>query len=317
MTINMIPESELIVNIKVVGIGGAGINVLNHMDPATAKVVQRIAIDTNAEHIADSPADVRIQLGNSITKGLGTGGQVDLGSAAAYDQQVHIRKSLEKTDMLFIVSGMGGGTGSGAAPVVAEIAKELGILTVAIATKPFSFEGRTRMNTAERGIDQLKYYADAVILVPNDNLKYASDEKPTFRNAFRIADEVLGKTLTGIIDVIQKPAYINSDFADICAVLRGSGRMHMGLASASGADRIEDIIREISDSRLLGTSVSGARGVLLCVSASMDVELEAIERISLAIQQAADPDANIIFGMDFQEDTDGGISAMLLAADIQ
>lgn len=317
MTINMIPESQLIVNIKVVGIGGAGINVLNHMDPATVKAVQRIAVDTNAEHIADSSADVRIQLGNSITRGLGTGGQADLGSAAAYDQQVHIRKSLEKTDMIFIVSGMGGGTGSGAAPVVAEIAKEMGILTVAIATKPFSFEGRTRMNAAEQGIDQLKYYADAVILVPNDNLKYASDEKLTFRNAFQVADEVLGKTLTGIIDVIQKPAYINSDFADICAILRGSGRMHMGIASASGADRIEDIIREISDSRLLGTSVSGARGVLLCVSASMDVELEAIERISLAIQQAADPDANIIFGMDFREDAASGISAMLLAADIQ
>lgn len=311
------PQSENIVNIKVVGIGGAGCNVLTRMNISDTNALQRIAINTDTRSINGCTADDRIQIGIKRTNGLGSGSDPQLGRLAAEDDRTKIEAVIKNCDMVIITSGMGGGVGTGASPVVAEIAKNLGILTIAIVTKPFSFEGREKMRRAEAGISELNQFVDAIVVIPNDNLKYATSEKITFGNALEVADNVLGQTLKNIIDLIQKPMYINSDFADVKAILRNSGLMHICFAQSSGENRVSDLISAVSKNTLLNTSLSGAKGLLLCITASPDVSLDEVDTLSTAIQESVHQDANIIFGMDFEGSPTGSIRVMVIATSIE
>jgi len=302
-----------VVNIKVVGVGGAGNNVVNHMVEEGVQGVEFIAINTDKQVLGVSRADQKLQIGEKLTHGQGAGSDPEVGKRSAEEDRNNISKAFEDTDMVFITAGMGGGTGTGAAPVVADIAKELGILTVGVVTKPFGFEGRKRMVQAETGISDLLGKVDSLLIIPNDRLKYASDQKITMFNAFRIADEVLLQAVTSISDLIKNTGFINLDFADVTTVMKDAGKAHMGVGHASGKNKAEEAAKMAVSSPLMETSIDGAKGVLVNIVGSMDMGLEEVDIAAGLVEAAAHPDANIIFGASFDESMEDEIRVIVIA----
>ena len=302
-----------VVNIKVVGVGGAGNNVVNHMVEVGVQGVEFIAINTDKQVLGASRANQKLQIGEKLTKGQGAGGDPEVGKRSAEEDRNNITKAFEDTDMVFITAGMGGGTGTGAAPVVADIAREQGILTVGVVTKPFGFEGRNRMLQAEKGIEELIGKVDSLLIIPNDRLRYASEQRLTMMNAFRIADEVLLQAVTSISDLIKKTGFINLDFADVTTVMKDAGKAHMGVGHASGKNKAEDAAKMAVSSPLMETSINGAKGVLVSIVGSPDMGLEEVETAAGLVQSSAHPDANIIFGASFDENLEDEIRVIIIA----
>ena len=304
---------ENVVSTKVVGVGGGGNNVVNRMVRSGAQGVDFVAVNTDKQALNASSASYKIQIGEKLTGGKGAGSNPDVGRKAAEESRNQMAKALESTDMVFITAGMGGGTGTGAAPVVAEIAREAGILTVGVVTKPFGFEGRRRMAQAEQGIEELRSKVDSLVIIPNERLKYATDQKITFANAFEIADDVLRQAVQSISDLIRDTGFINLDFADVTAIMKDAGLAHMGVGRAAGKGKAEEAARMAISSPLLETSINGAKGVLINVTGSMDIGLEEVEQAATLVQQAVHPDALTIFGATFDETLDDEIRVTVIA----
>jgi len=292
-----------VVKIKVIGVGGAGNNVINRMISAGVSGVDFIVINTDKQDLNKSVCKNKVQIGEKLTNGMGAGSKPEVGQKSAEESRAQISKVLEGTDMVFITAGMGGGTGTGAAPIVADLAREQGILTVGIVTKPFKFEGANRMRQAESGIAALAEKVDSLIIIPNDRLKYVTDQKITFANAFGIADDVLKQAVTSISELVgdSSNVVINLDFADVSAVMRDAGRAHMGVGTAAGRDKAEQAALTAVASPLLETSINGATGVLVNVTGSPELTLEDVETAAGIVQEAANPEANIIFGATWDE----------------
>ena len=304
---------DSVVSIKVVGVGGGGGNVVNRMVKSGIKNVDFISVNTDKQALNVSSATFKIQIGEKLTNGQGAGANPDVGRKSAEENRAQIAKVLENADMVFITAGMGGGTGTGAAPIVADIAKELGVLTVGVVTKPFHFEGPRRMRAAEAGITELREKVDSLVIIPNERLKLASDQKITFSNAFEIADDVLQQAVQSISELIKSTGFINLDFADVTAVMENAGRAHMGVGRAAGKTKAEEAARMAISSPLLETSINGARGVLINITGSMDIGLEEVETAANLVQEAAHPDANIIFGAAFDETLEDEIRVTVIA----
>ena len=306
-------EPDNVVSIKVIGVGGGGNNVVNRMVETGMEGVDFIAANTDKPFLDASKATYKVQLGEKLTGGRGAGADPEKGRKAAEESRALISKTLENTDMVFITAGMGGGTGTGAAPIVADIAKEMGILTVGVVTKPFNFEGRRRMMQAEKGIEELRTRVDSLVIIPNERLKYATDQKITFANAFEIADDVLRQAVQSISDLISNTGFINLDFADVTAVMQNAGMAHMGVGRAAGKNKAEEAAKMAISSPLLETSINGAKGVLVNVTGSMDIGLEEVETAANLVQEAADPNALIIFGATFDENLEDEICVTVIA----
>ena len=306
-------DYDSVVNIKVIGVGGGGNNAVNRMVTSGLQGVEFIAINTDKQALNRSEASVKIQVGTKLTKGQGAGSRPEIGRKAAEESREDINKALEGADMVFITAGMGGGTGTGGAPVVAQIAREMGILTVGVVTRPFGFEGKKRMEQANAGIDQLKENVDSLIVIPNERLKYVSDQKISFKNAFEIEDNVLHQAVASISELITVPGLINLDFADVTSIMKGAGFAHMGVGSTAGKDKAEEAAKMAIQSPLLESSINGAHGVILSVIGSEDIELDEIEQAASMIQAAAHPDAHIIFGASISEDADDEIRVVVIA----
>ncbi len=304
---------ENVVNIKVVGVGGGGNNVVNRMVRSGAKGVEFVAVNTDKQALNASSATYKIQIGEKLTHGKGAGSNPEVGKKSAEESRSQIAKAMEDTDMVFITAGMGGGTGTGGAPIVAEIAREMGILTVGVVTKPFGFEGRRRMQQAETGIETLRERVDSLVIIPNERLKHATDQKITFANAFEIADDVLRQAVQSISDLIRDTGFINLDFADVSAIMKDAGLAHMGVGRAAGKNKAEEAARMAISSPLLETSINGARGVLINVTGSMDIGLEEVEQAATLVQQAVHPDALTIFGATFDETLEDEIRVTVIA----
>ncbi|MGM9662964.1 MAG: cell division protein FtsZ [Oscillospiraceae bacterium] len=304
---------ESVVNIKVIGVGGGGNNVVNRMVRSGVKGVDFVAINTDKQALNVSSATYKIQIGEKLTHGQGAGADPDVGRRAAEESRSQIAKALEETDMVFITAGMGGGTGTGGAPIVAQIAKEMGILTVGVVTKPFKFEGMRRMRAAEVGINELKDNVDSLVIIPNERLKYATDQKITFANAFEIADDVLRQAVQSISDLIKDTGFINLDFADVTTVMKDAGMAHMGVGRAAGKGKAEEAAKMAISSPLLETSIEGARGVLINITGSMDIGLEEVEQAANLVQEAVHPDALTIFGATFDESLEDEMRVTVIA----
>ena len=302
-----------VVTIKVVGVGGAGNNVVNRMVKTGTQGVEFIAINTDKQALAVSNADQKIQIGEKMTHGQGAGSDPEVGKRSAEESRNNIAKAIENADMVFITAGMGGGTGTGAAPTVADIAREAGVLTVGVVTKPFKFEGKRRMDQANEGIKELLGKVDSLLIIPNDRLKYATDQKVTLANAFEIADDVLRQAVTSISDLIKNTGFINPDFADVTCIMKNAGYAHMGVGHAAGKGKAEDAARMAVASPLMETSINGARGVLINITGSEDMGLEDVEAAANLVQEAAHPDANIIFGATFDESMQDEIRVTVIA----
>ena len=289
---------ERVVKIKVIGVGGAGNNVINRMISSGVDGVEFVAVNTDKQDLNKSVCKNKVQIGEKLTSGMGAGSKPEIGKKSAEESRAAISKVLEGTDMVFITAGMGGGTGTGAAPIVADLAHEAGILTVGVVTKPFRFEGANRMRQAEQGIAELSTKVDSLIIIPNDRLKYVTDQKITFANAFAIADDVLKQAVTSISELVgfSKNVIINLDFADVSAVMKEAGRAHMGVGTASGREKAEQAATAAVSSPLLETSINGATGVLINITGSTEMTLDDVETAAGIVQEAANPDANIIFG---------------------
>lgn len=305
--------AESVVNIKVIGVGGGGSNVVNRMVESGVKGVDFIAVNTDKQALAISSANQKIQIGEKLTEGQGAGSNPEVGRQSAEESRTQISKALEGTDMVFITAGMGGGTGTGAAPILADLSKEMDILTVGVVTKPFSFEGRRRMQQAELGIENLRTKVDSLVIIPNDRLKFVTEQKITLANAFEVADDVLRQAVQSISDLIKNTGFINLDFADVSAVMKDAGMAHMGVGRASGKNKAEEAARRAVSSPLLETSINGARGVLVNVTGSTDVGLEEVEIAANLVQEAADPNALIIFGATFDEKLEDEICVTVIA----
>ncbi len=290
---------DSIVKIKVVGVGGGGNNAINRMIASNVGGVEYIAVNTDKMVLINSGAQQKIPIGEKVTKGQGAGANPDVGSRAAEESLDEITAALEGADMVFVTAGMGGGTGTGAAPVIAKIAKDMGILTVAIVTKPFGFEGKRRMIQAEEGIEKLGEIVDSLIVIPNERLKQVSDTRITLANAFEVADDVLRRGVASVVELINGLGIINLDFADVTAIMHDAGYAHMGVGSAKGKDKAEAAARAAISSPLLETSITGARGIIINVTASPDIGLEEIDAASTMITEEAHPDANVIWGASF------------------
>ncbi|MGN0476358.1 MAG: cell division protein FtsZ [Ruminococcus sp.] len=299
--------------IKVIGVGGGGGNAINRMVATEVQNVEFIAVNTDEHVLQFSKADKKIQIGEKITRGKGAGSLPQIGQQAAEESKDEIAALLKDTDMVFVTAGMGGGTGTGAAPVVASIAKEMGILTVAVVTKPFAFEGKKRMAQAEQGIQELATSVDSLIIVPNERLKYFSDQSITLRNAFSIADDVLRQGVQSISDLILVPGLVNLDFADVTAIMKNAGYAHMGIGKASGKDKATLAAEQAISSPLLETAIDGAKGVIINVTASADISLEDIDTASTMISNKASEDANIIWGAVIDENMEDEISVTVIA----
>ena len=292
---------ENVTTIKVIGVGGGGGNAVNRMVSDGLQGVEFIAMNTDQQALAKNHASVKVQLGSKLTKGRGAGADPEIGQRAAEESKDEIANALKGSQMVFITAGMGGGTGTGAAPVVAEVAHDLGILTVGIVTKPFSFEGKRKMGLAEQGIANLLMHVDSLIVIPNERLKMISQEKITLMNAFQAADNVLRQGVESISALINVPAFINLDFADVRSIMKDAGYAHMGVGSAKGAGKAENAAKAAISSPLLETSIAGAHGVIINITASPDIGLEDVETAAGLITQSAHPDANIIWGTAFDE----------------
>ncbi len=294
-------ESDTLVNIKVVGVGGGGGNAVDRMITGGMKSVEFVSINTDQQVLRNSKATYKMQIGTKLTKGLGAGGKPEQGGLAAEESREEIAAVLKGSQMIFITAGMGGGTGTGAAPVVAEIAREMGILTIGIVTKPFVFEGRRRCQNAEAGVEELSRHVDSLVVIPNERLKLISDQKLTLVNAFKAADDVLMQGVQSIADLINISGIINLDFADVRAVMSDAGYAHMGVGHAAGKDKAEQAALMAISSPLLETSIDGARGIIINITASPDIDLEDAALASSMISDAAHPDANIFWGVAFDE----------------
>ena len=306
-------QNEELCKIKVIGCGGGGNNAVNRMIEAGLKNVEFIGINTDKQALFLSKADTKIQLGDKLTRGLGAGANPEIGRKAAEESRDEITEALKGSDMVFITCGMGGGTGTGAAPVVAEIAKSMGILTVGVVTKPFPFEGRKRMIHAEGGINSLKQSVDTLVTIPNERLLALVDKKTTLMESFKKADDVLRQGVQGISDLITIPGLINLDFADISTIMVNKGLAHMGVGVGKGDNRAQDAAREAISSPLLETSIIGATGVLLNVTGGSDLSLLEINEAAQIVQEEADPDANIIFGAVIDESLNDEIRITVIA----
>ena len=282
--------------IKVIGVGGAGNNAVNRMIEAGIKNVEFIVLNTDKQDLNKSKATTKLQIGEKLTRGLGAGANPDIGAQAAEENKAEIAEIIKGADMVFVTAGLGGGTGTGAAPVVAQAAKELGILTIGVVTKPFTFEGKKRLAQAERGIASLKGKVDTLVVIPNDKLLQVIDRKTSMIEAFRMADDVLRQGVQGISDLIAVPGLINLDFADVKTIMLNQGMAHMGIGIASGENRAEDAAKQAIQSPLLETSIEGARGVIINITGGSDVGLLEANTAAELVQRSADPEANIIFG---------------------
>ena len=282
--------------IKVIGVGGAGNNAVNRMLDQGIKSVDFIAVNTDRQALQKSKASTKIQIGEKITRGLGAGANPDVGAQSAEESKTELSEVLRGADMVFVTCGMGGGTGTGAAPIVAGLAKEMGILTIGVVTKPFTFEGKKRLAQAERGIESLKSKVDTLIVIPNDKLLQIIDRKTSMAEAFLMADDVLRQGVQGISDLITVTGTVNLDFADVKTIMLNTGMAHMGTGRASGENRAEDAAKQAIQSPLLETSIEGARGVIINITGGEDLGLQEVNTAAELIQRSVDPEANIIFG---------------------
>ncbi|MEO8285927.1 MAG: cell division protein FtsZ [Chloroflexota bacterium] len=305
--------SENFAQIKVIGVGGGGSNAVNRMIQAGVKGVDFIAVNTDAQALIHSEAPTRIRIGDKLTKGLGSGGSPDQGRRAADESSEELFEVLKGADMVFITAGMGGGTGTGASPVVAQIAREIGALTVGVVTKPFTFEGTRRRLSAEEGISNLKDQVDTLITIPNDRLLQIADKKTTLHEAFRIADDVLRQGIQGISDLITEPGLINLDFADVKSIMQVAGSALMAIGRGTGDTRCIDAARQAIESPLLEISIEGAKGVLFNVTGGPDLGMLEVHEAASVIQQAADPEANIIFGAVIDPEMGNDVKITLIA----
>ena len=308
------PQTASFAKIRVIGIGGGGGNVVNSMiKESQIKGVDFIAINTDGQALLNSQASAKIQIGENLTKGLGSGGNPEIGKKAAEESREKIKELLEGTDMIFLTAGMGGGTGTGAAPVVAEVAKEVGALTVAVVTKPFTFEGTRRMVAAEEGVEELKDKVDTLIIIPNQRILEVVDKKLSLLEAFKIADSVLNHGVQGISDLITIPGLVNVDFADVKSIMSDAGSALMGIRIGVGENRAQHAARQATASPLLEVSMEGARGVLFNIIGGLDITMAEVDEASKIITAAADPDANIIFGATIDETMHDQIKITVIA----
>jgi len=306
---------ERVVKIKVIGVGGAGNNVINRMIGAGVGGVDFVVINTDKQDLNKSICPNKLQIGEKLTGGMGAGSKPEIGKLSAEESRAQIAKLVEGVDMVFITAGMGGGTGTGAAPIVADLAREAGALTVGIVTKPFKFEGANRMRQADAGIEALNGRVDSLVIIPNDRLKYVTDQKITFANAFGIADDVLKQAVASISELVgySERVIINLDFADVSAVMKDAGRAHMGVGTATGRDKAEQAALAAVASPLLETSINGATGVLVNVCGSSELTLDDVETAAGIVQEAANPEANIIFGATYSDDLEDEIQVTVIA----
>ena len=304
MAFEMENEFESAVQIKVIGVGGGGGNAVNRMVDAGLQGAEFIAINTDKQILTHSRATHKIQIGEKATRGQGAGGKPEVGAKAAEESKELIADALKGTDMVFITAGMGGGTGTGAAPIIAQTAKEMGILTIGVVTKPFKFEGKMRMNQAQSGIAKLAEHVDSLIVIPNDRLRYITEQRMSLAQAFSMADEVLLHGVKSISELIKIPGFINLDFADVTSVMKDAGYAHMGVGSATGKDKAEQAASAAASSPLLETSIAGAKGVIISITSSEDIDLEDVEDAASTITAQAHPDANIIWGVAFDPNLD-------------
>lgn len=306
-------NNESPVLIKVVGVGGGGGNAVNRMVSSGLSCVEFITVNTDSVALNNSSATVKIQIGNKLTGGRGAGGVPTRGQKAAEESRDEIAAALKGAQMVFITAGMGGGTGTGAAPIVAEIAKEMGILTVGIVTKPFAFEGKRRMNQAEQGIAALREQVDSLIIIPNERLKHVSEQRITLQNAFAIADDVLRQGVQSVSELILIPELINLDFEDVTTVMKDAGFAHMGIGRASGKDKALIATQAAISSPLLETTIDGATGVIINITATVSINLDEVDEACTMITNAAHPDANIIFGVALDESLDDEMIVTVIA----
>ncbi|HUF33362.1 MAG TPA: cell division protein FtsZ [Acidimicrobiales bacterium] len=307
------PQNYLAV-IKVVGVGGGGVNAVNRMIDAGLKGVEFIAVNTDAQALLMSDAELKLDIGQDVTRGLGAGSDPEVGRQAAEDHRAEVEAALQGADMVFITAGKGGGTGTGGAPVVAQIAKSLGALTIGVVTRPFAFEGRNRSVQAEQGIQRLKDEVDTLIVIPNDRLLTVSNEKTSVLNAFKMADEVLLQGVQGITELITTPGLINTDFADVKMIMTNAGSALMGIGYGSGEGRSLNAARAAISSPLLEASIEGARGILLSISGGSDLGLFEVNEAAEVIHGVAHPDANIIFGTVIDDSMGDEVRVTVIAA---
>lgn len=310
-------EHEEFAKIKVIGVGGGGNNAVNRMINAGVKGVEFVVLNTDRQALKSSLAQNKIQIGEKVTKGLGAGADPDIGEQSAEESIDEIKAIIEGCDMVFITAGMGGGTGTGAAPIIAEVAKDMGALTVGVVTKPFSFEGLKRKKQAERGIEQLKDKVDTLVIIPNDRLLQISDKKTSFSKAFEMADDVLKQGIQGISDLISVPNLINLDFADVKTIMYDKGIAHMGIGYASGDERATEAARLAIQSPLLETSIEGAKSVLLNITAGNDLGIFEVNEAADLIRDAVDEDANIIFGAGIDESLKDQVKITVIATEFE
>lgn len=305
------------VNIKVVGVGGGGNNAVNRMIASDVKGVEFIAINTDKQALRRSVAPVQLAIGEKVTNGFGAGSNPEIGKRAADEAYNEIKKTLTGADMVFVTAGMGGGTGTGATPIVAKAARELDILTVGVVTTPFGFEGKRRMVQAQEGIKEIGQYVDSLVVIPNERLKLVADARITLANAFSEADEVLRRGVQSISDLINVPGFINIDFADVTSVLANSGVAYMGMGKANGKDKAQEAAMMAISSPLLETSIKGARGVIISISASADVGLEDVDLASTMIANECNKDASVIWGVAFDPDLEDEMRITIIAANFE
>ena len=299
--------------IKVIGVGGAGNNAVNRMIEAEIKGVDFIAVNTDKQALQISKAKTKIQIGEKITRGLGAGANPDIGAQAAEETKSEVAEALRGADMVFVTAGMGGGTGTGAAPVVAAAAKEMGILTIGVVTKPFTFEGKKRLSQAERGIESLKGKVDTLVVIPNDKLLQIVDRKTSIIDAFKMADDVLRQGVQGISDLIAVPGLVNLDFADVKTIMLNTGIAHMGVGRASGESRAEDAAKQAIQNPMLESSIEGAKGIIINITGGPNLGLHEVNTAAELVQRSVDPEANIIFGAVIDESLDEDIVITVIA----
>lgn len=299
--------------IKVVGVGGGGNNAINRMVASGIKGAYFVAVNTDRQDLAMSNADETIQIGKNLTRGLGAGSNPDVGKAAAEESIEDLRKMLQDTDLLFITTGLGGGTGNGAAPVIAKLAREMGILTIGVVTKPFKFEGPKRAANAERGINEMKEYVDSLVVIPNEKLYTIFNKEVSFVDAFRYADDVLHQAIQGLSELISVPGLINLDFADVSTIMRDKGIAHMGIGKGRGANKTIEAVRQAVTSQLLETSIEGATGILINITGGRDLTLSEVYEAVDLVRDVADKDCNIIFGAKINNDTNGETEITVIA----
>jgi len=310
-------NNEYGVNIKVIGVGGGGSNAVNRMINSGVKGVDFIAINTDKQALRKSIAPTQLAIGEKLTNGFGAGSNPDIGKRAADEAYNEIKKLISDADMVFVTAGMGGGTGTGATPIVTKAARELDILTVGVVTTPFGFEGKKRMDQAQEGIKEIGQYVDSLIVIPNERLKLVADARITLANAFSEADEVLRRGVQSISDLINVPGFINIDFADVTSVLLNSGVAYMGMGKASGKDKAQEAATMAISSPLLETSIKGAMGVIISISASPDIGLEDVDLACSMIRNECNPDASIIFGVGFDETLEDEMRITIIAANFK